>query len=188
MISEDQRFEMELSMAAVDMTHARAENRETRSKLDIFNRTEAIRQAHIVFRRVIAIFVVNNTRATSEDFEALNVPRPGFHAPLPAPSSYPFFMVDLNTFRRLTIIFRDYESVKRGKPHGAHGAVIRWSILDSKPVDMDELNHLELATSSPHFLDFTEEQRGKRVYFCLAWQNRKGEKGPWSEISSSLIP
>jgi hypothetical protein len=31
-------------------------------------------------------------------------------------------------------------------------------------------------------------QRGKTVYFALRWENTRGEKGPWSEIMSAIIP
>ncbi|MDR3329013.1 MAG: hypothetical protein LBS63_02745, partial [Prevotellaceae bacterium] len=40
-----------------------------------------------------------------------------------------------------------------------------------------KLPNSALDTASPYTLDFTEAQRGKWVYACLAWQNPKGEKG-----------
>jgi hypothetical protein len=45
-----------------------------------------------------------------------------------------------------------------------------------------------LRTRTPHVLEFTEPQRGQTVYLALRWQNEKGEKGPWSEIQSTVIP
>jgi hypothetical protein len=45
-----------------------------------------------------------------------------------------------------------------------------------------------LATRTPHILEFTEEERGKTVYVAICWQNEKGEKGPWSEIESAIVP
>jgi hypothetical protein len=32
------------------------------------------------------------------------------------------------------------------------------------------------------------EDRGKKLYFALRWENTRGEKGPWSEIHSTIIP
>jgi hypothetical protein len=33
-----------------------------------------------------------------------------------------------------------------------------------------------------------DTDRGKTVYFCLCWENNRGEKGPWSEIVFAVIP
>jgi hypothetical protein len=35
---------------------------------------------------------------------------------------------------------------------------------------------------------FTESERGKHVYIALAWQNEKGQKGPFSHIEGAFIP
>lgn len=45
-----------------------------------------------------------------------------------------------------------------------------------------------LKNSPAHTLTFDENQRGKTVYFALRWENTRGEKGPWSQIVSSIIP
>jgi hypothetical protein len=153
----------------------------------VFNRKEAIKEAHVVFRRVINICVANNPDAIPEDYEALSVPHPGHNPPLPVPDKAPGVSIDSGMIRRTTVVFYDVDGNKRGKPHGVSGAVVRWAILDAPPTDIDELIHSALDSASPFHIDFTEEQRGKRVYLCLAWQNPKGEKGPWSEIISALI-
>jgi hypothetical protein len=30
--------------------------------------------------------------------------------------------------------------------------------------------------------------RGKTVWFRLRWENNRGQKGPWSELYSAIIP
>jgi hypothetical protein len=59
------------------------------------------------------------------------------------------------------------------KPAGQHGAEIRWAMRD---------------THMPLTFEFDESDRGKTVYFCLGWENTRGEKGPWSEIQSAIVP
>jgi len=187
-VTDVQIIEMDSAVVAVDAAHAKAENKDTRTKLDVFNRVEEIKKAHSTFRRIINICVVNNPAAIPEDYVALNVPRPKHNSSLPVPGKYPSITTGRNTIRRLEIGFHDQDKETRGKPHGVSGAIIRWAILDSPPVNVDDLTNTVLDTASPCILEFTEEQRGKRVYFCLAWQNPKGEKGPWSEIVNAIIP
>jgi hypothetical protein len=43
-------------------------------------------------------------------------------------------------------------------------------------------------TRTPFTFAFDEFQRGKTVYFCLCGEKTRGEKGPWSEIISVIIP
>jgi hypothetical protein len=91
--------------------------------------------------------------------------------------------------RRLTIHFYDQGSVKsKAKPAGQHGAEIRWAILDTPPVDVKELIHSSFDTRTPFTLEFEGHECGKTVYFCLCWENTRGEKGPWSKIVSAVIP
>ncbi|MDR0403194.1 MAG: hypothetical protein LBH35_06355, partial [Treponema sp.] len=65
---------------------------------------------------------------------------------------------------------------------------VSWAVLDKAPLEPDELGHAELATRSPHLLRFREEDRGKRVYIAMQWQNESGVKGDFTEIQSTIIP
>jgi hypothetical protein len=79
-------------------------------------------------------------------------------------------------------------SKSNAKPYGVNGAVIVYAVLDAPPADVSALTRSVLATRTPHILEFTEEERGKTVYVAICWQNEKGEKGPWSEIESAIVP
>ncbi|MDR1216167.1 MAG: hypothetical protein LBK25_05765 [Treponema sp.] len=37
-------------------------------------------------------------------------------------------------------------------------------------------------------IDFAAGDSGKRVFFCVRYENAKGEAGPWGQIFSSIIP
>jgi hypothetical protein len=79
-------------------------------------------------------------------------------------------------------------SEKKAKPFGVHGAEARWDMLDNPPAHVEDLKHSAFSTKPPLILTFEENDRGKRVYICLCWENTKGEKGPWGEIMSAIIP
>jgi hypothetical protein len=69
-----------------------------------------------------------------------------------------------------------------------YGAEIGWDILDVPPVNWSQLRRFAFTTASPLRLGFEGNQRGKRLYFALRWENTRGVKGPWSEILDTIIP
>jgi hypothetical protein len=105
-----------------------------------------------------------------------------------APESYPEAEPDTSIIRQITINFWDSVTKKRGKPHGVHGAEIRWAILDHAPASVDELSNSDFDTASPLTLKFDESRRGQRLYFCLHWETNTNVKGPYGEIYSAIIP
>jgi hypothetical protein len=106
----------------------------------------------------------------------------------PAIATRPDFGVDSSMIRHLKVRYRDQDATSRAKPHGVHGVEIRWAILDAPPKDISELINSSFDTRSPFTLEFEEHERGKTVWFCLRWESTTGEKGPWSEIVSAIIP
>jgi hypothetical protein len=105
-----------------------------------------------------------------------------------APPGFPEAESDTSVLRQVTIRFWDSLTKKRGKPHGVHGAEIRWAILDHVPLSVNELVNSDFDTASPFTLVFDETQRGQRLYFCLRWETTTNLKGPYSEIYSAIIP
>jgi hypothetical protein len=107
---------------------------------------------------------------------------------IPVPGTRPNLDIRVIDFRRLEIQFHDMDSESKAKPYGVNGAVINYALLDTPPDSTDALAHSVLATRTPHILEFTEAERGKTVYIAMRWQNEKGQKGPWSEIESAIVP
>jgi hypothetical protein len=104
------------------------------------------------------------------------------------PTTRPEIDIDVVDFRRLKVLFHDMDSKSNAKPYGIIGAVILYAVLDAPPADITALIRSVLATRTPHILEFTEEERGKTVYIAICWQNEKGERGPFSEIESAIVP
>jgi hypothetical protein len=104
------------------------------------------------------------------------------------PESYPEAEQDTSIIRQLTIHFRDSVTKKRGKPHGIHGAEVRWALLESAPSSVSELVNSDFDTASPLTLKFDEGERGRRLYFCMRWETNTNIKGPFGEIYSAVVP
>jgi hypothetical protein len=107
---------------------------------------------------------------------------------VPVPTSRPELDIDVFDVRRLKVHFHDINSADKAKPYGTNGAIIAYAVLDTPPASPNDLTRDVLATRTPHILEFTEQERGKTVYVAICWQNKKGEKGPYSEIESAIVP
>jgi hypothetical protein len=140
-------------------------------------------------RLFIKEYLAFNHAVTDADRDNMGLPvYKTTRTPVPIPTWIPEFWFDTSVLRRLIVHFRDNGKKSGAKPAGVHGAEIRWCILNHAPVSIDELVSSAFATHSPFTLEFDESDRGKAVYFCLRWENTKGEKGPWSEIMMAIIP
>jgi hypothetical protein len=130
-----------------------------------------------------------NRKMKEEDKQDYGIRTPDHvSTPVTAPDSYPEAEADTSIIRQVTIRFWDSLTKKRGKPHGVHGAEIRWAILGHVPLSVDELTNSDFDTASPFTLKFDESDRGKRLYFCLRWETGTNLKGPFGEIYSAVIP
>jgi hypothetical protein len=56
------------------------------------------------------------------------------------------------------------------------------------PVSGDELPHSKFTRRKKELFDFPAEDSGKTVFFCVRYENAKGEPGPWGPLFSSIIP
>lgn len=156
-------------------------------KLDVAAKNDA-RTAHEQAIRGFIKGFLYNPAVSDTDRRSMGIPDPKPHTPVPIPTTYPEFEVDSSIIRRLIIHYRDNGSKSKAKPHGVHDAEIRWGISETSIRDPDELSGYDCDTASPFTLEFQGHERGKTVQFCLRWKNNRGEKGPWGEIGSAVVP
>ena len=181
--------ELQALLAIWEAKFAVAENPATATKAATREKNEAREALETKVRAVNREYLMYNHLLTDADRENMGLPiHKTTHTPVPAPTTIPEFTVDTSVIRNLKINFRDAGSSSKAKPDGVHGAEIRWNIQDAMPASIDELGHSSFDTHTPFTLAFDENQRGKSVYFCLRWENAKGDKGPWSEIVKAIIP
>jgi hypothetical protein len=164
-------------------------NPATRTKIITFDKNEARNVYQPQLSKLIDM-LKSDPVVTPSDLEAMGIVtgKGGGSIHHPAITTRPDFDVDSSMIRRLKVVYRDQGAKSRAKPHGVHGVEIRWMILDAPPQDISELTNSSFSTRPPFTLEFTEHERGKTVWFCLRWESTTGEKGPWSEIVSAIIP
>jgi hypothetical protein len=108
---------------------------------------------------------------------------------IPAPSTVPELSPVVGHPRQIVVPYRDKGSARRGKPADVHGIELCWAILDREPSDENELIHSTFDTASPLYLNFSEQERGKRVYMAGRWEiEREGVKGDLGDIVQAIVP
>ncbi|MDR3194423.1 MAG: hypothetical protein LBT76_03910, partial [Tannerella sp.] len=164
-------------------------NRANAGSIDRLARRERAAEATAAVRAFVNRYLRYNEAVTDGDRLSL-----GLHirdtklTPAPVPATCPVAIITLPGIRQLSVAFRDEGAYSRGKPLNVTGCEIRYAILDNWPESVDELIHSAFFTHSPCIFTFDENRRGKTVYFCLRWENARGEKGPWSGIQMAIIP
>jgi hypothetical protein len=160
-----------------------------RGKVDVLLKNETRQELEKLLRQFVKSYLVYNPQANDEDKIKMGLPlhnkKP---SPIPPPNTRPNAHVDLSIIRHVTVIVYEQGKKRHGKPYGIHGWNFRWEILNAPPQSINELRNAEFVTKLQHTLTFDENQRGKIIYFCVRWENNNGEKGPWSEIYSTVIP
>jgi hypothetical protein len=167
-----------------------ASNLETHTPGAVERRRKAREVYEARLRVVIKGYITYNPTVTDDERKDLGLPvhKTG-HTPSPVATDAPDVEVDTSILGWLFIYFFTRGGRRRkGKPAGQHGVEVAWLISNMPPARWDELTHSTVDTRSPFKLSFENDQRGKTVYFALRWENTRGEKGPWSDIMSAIIP
>jgi hypothetical protein len=59
--------------------------------------------------------------------------------------------------------------------------------LATAPITGDDLPHSVFTKTKSHTFDFTAE-RGNQAFFCMRYENSKGQAGPWGDVMEAYIP
>ncbi|MDR1221465.1 MAG: hypothetical protein LBL07_01120 [Tannerella sp.] len=167
-----------------------AENPATRTKVAIEVKNKARKELESTLRVDVKGYLTYNPAVNDDDRTAMGLPiHKTTHTRSPVAKTYPDFDIDSSVIRWLKIHFFDQGKKKsKAKPAGQRGAVIRWVISATPIVDIADLTNYAFDSRTPFTLEFQGHERGLTVYFCLCWENTRGERGPWSEIQSAIIP
>jgi len=65
---------------------------------------------------------------------------------------------------------------------------VAWLVANKAAATVEEMSHSVFSSKTPFVMTFPDADRGKTVSMAVCWENPRGEKGPWSEIISTIIP
>ncbi|EIP97274.1 hypothetical protein OpiT1DRAFT_01707 [Opitutaceae bacterium TAV1] len=166
-----------------------ANNPATRTKAAIDTKDAALAAYKAGIRAFVNEYLTYNHKVTVADRDNMGLPIHDTEpTPVPVPQTVPQCTVTMPVARRLAIAIGVAGHPRRKKEEGAHGTELRWVISETQPASLDQFLHSEFVTHSPLLLDFDESQRGKRIWFIARWENTRGQKGPWTEMFSAIIP
>jgi hypothetical protein len=143
-----------------------------------------------LYRKLYVGFLKASPLVTDADLVSMGMPERsnGTRSVARIPDTVPAADVRMPSPAVVEIHFRNAGAGRRAKPAGVHGAEIAWAVLDNMPSSWNELTNSSFDTRTPFRLTFDGKQRGKRLYFAIRWENTRGEKGPWSDITGTVIP
>lgn len=162
-------------------------------------RAEAARQAKDAARaalekevRPVTNFVQGYPKTTNADRAEMGITvRHTSPTPAPAPSSRPLALVESG--QRLTHQLRlvdESTATRRARPAGVLGAEVWVKLVDADqpaPTDPAALTFLTMTTKPSFRAEFKAGEGGKTAVYMARWVNTRGEKGPWSEVTTATV-
>jgi hypothetical protein len=172
-----------------------AENPDTRTKVAVREKQEARDDYEADLRNLNNAYLIHNPAMTDIDREQMGLPiHKTTRTPVPPPTALVELLLRQLAGYRVEATFfpvsMDTTAKERheAKPFGVRGVELRWAILPEPPKSLAELVHSVFDTHSPYTFQFDLPDSGKTLYICARWENTTGQKGPWNEIKSIIIP
>ncbi|MHC6204359.1 hypothetical protein ACYULU_14360 [Breznakiellaceae bacterium SP9] len=162
------------------------------SKADIRAKNTAHHETQTAFRDYVNEKIRFNHKIDDDGRAALRVHvQDTTRTTIPKPKNHVAFSVKPVNAREHRIDYRDEESGKKAVPYGYNGVVLYRKVLEAEepvPIDPVTLPESKLLTSTPHIEEFLPSDQGKRAVYAAAWQNEKGEQGPFSDVQVHIVP
>ncbi|MDR2469422.1 MAG: hypothetical protein LBD27_02940 [Tannerella sp.] len=166
----------------VNTAHATASDKNKRTKVDITIRRESIYVAQNDMRKVIDYHITGSPIATEVDYEALRIPRKGYHLPLPMPDSAPGIGRISSSDLTVIVPFFDGKNNRRFKPIGVYAMEAHYQLGGDPPASVVSLSECATDIAPPLRIRFEFDDEFKIVYLAFRWISTRRDYGPWSEI------
>ena len=156
--------------------------------------------------RPVANFVQSWRGTTDADRAALGITvRPAKGTPAPTPVTRPLALVESG--QRLLHQLRlvdEATPTRRARPRGVLGAEVWVKLVDPPTADApagatpgasvgdpardpSSFTFLTMTTRPSFRAEFKADQGGKTAAYMARWVNTRGEKGPWSEVTTATV-
>ena len=167
-------------------------------KVDVMKKNDARKVLEKECRTYVQGFLARNPYVTNPDREMMGlniydvtpttVPPPG--VPVEGDMVFPAAgLVEVKSIRAVGV---------KEDNKSSYGVRIYYGILnapdekgkfgvDKPPKTGDDLPHSVFTRQKKYRFDFTGES-GRQIFFCLRFENSKGQAGPWGKILQSYIP
>jgi hypothetical protein len=181
----------ELSQARARWTAAITAYRNigTRTPAVIQEKNDARKAYEVVLRNFIQGQLMHNSKVSDADHRFMGLP---VYDRTPTTPSKPASRTEMEIYfaqiMQHKIQVHDSETKSAAKPEHIIGFELWRKIGGDTEPSIEDMQLVELATRSPHVLEYASADRGKNVWYSSRWVNTRGEKGPWSETVSAIVP
>ena len=172
-----------------------AEDTNTRTKVTVQEKNTVKAALKAAIRQAVKAYLMYNPAVTDADRDGLGLPiHKTTRTPVPPPTQLVDFFLKQSAGSRVEAHYAPHDQnaemkeKREAKPYGVRGAEFGWAVLPEPPKSYDDLVHSAFDTRSPYTFQFDLPDAGKTLYVCARWENTTGQKGPWSEIKSVIIP
>jgi hypothetical protein len=115
---------------------------------------------------------------------------PADHEPSPQPPPHlrPVTIADttLNHYEH-KVSATDPVSGGHKKPEGVHGLTFARQVGGTRPASAEAIADKEFQQSPVRVYTYGEADKGQTAYYATVYENRRGQKGPWSDIVEVII-
>jgi hypothetical protein len=162
------------------------------SSVDVAEKNEVKKSLIHDFTDLVNREVRYNDAIDDAGLIALGGPRRDkIRTPQARPHQRPVIEVEPSKTREHLIRWHVDEDESRALPYGVNGWVLVYRILEpgeAAPDDPEDMGHSTLVTRNPFTVPHKPGDEGKKCAYAGAFQNKKGEKGPWSDVAVAVIP
>ena len=135
-------------------------------------------------------YLINNNSISVSDKDALFIHYSGTGGgkSAPAPTTTPLITLLSEEISVLHVVYSDSTTPgKHYKPDNVAFCELAY-LVGTAPSSVSDCTERINVSRSHKAIVFSESQRGKIIYAFARWVNRNGKFGPWSGISTALIP
>jgi len=169
-----------------------------RGKIDVLQKTEARKVLEKECRVYVQGFLARNPFVTNPDRETMKITIYDVIPTVVPPPSVPvegdlYFpaagLVEVKNIRAVGMQVDKKAEYGVRIYYGIMGAPDEADKfrIDKPPKTGDDLPHSVFTRRNRYRFDFTGES-GRQIFFCLRFENSKGQAGPWGKILQSFIP
>jgi hypothetical protein len=153
----------------------------------VIGRQDARNTLESLTKTFLKAYIIYNPDVTDEDRRNMGLPvnKVGPTSTVTI-TSVPEAIVKTSSPATIEIDFRSAGT--KSKPNGVYGCEICGIISEIPIHNWAQLLSSYFSTHPPLKINFSGKDRGKCFYFALRWENKRREKGAWSEIYSAIIP
>ena len=142
--------------------------------------------------RLITNFLQGYPQTSNADRATMGITvRDTSPSPAPAPTTRPLTLVESGQRLMHNLRLVDESTpTRRARPAGVLGAEVWVKLVDADkpaPTNPAALTFLTMTTKPTFRADFKLGEGGKTAVYMARWINTRGEKGPWSEITTATV-